>query len=217
MAVAILVGVYFAVRGSSPGKQLPPPVDLNAHYRKELQAGRTVTLVPKQGLPPSYRVIAGRAALAEAAESENAAAIDVMSNCLFELLDDPGVDRYAAPAGELPDGGNPLVPARRHRPLEPRRLALDFECNRGPQEVQRERIAQRNIRDFREVRVRQTDLSTSPPTVTDIIGWTPVTVNGNSWHANGIEFTPAACQYALQVEGFNGAQSQGRNSMMIKL
>lgn len=79
----------------------PPPVDLAEEYRKELAAGRAVTLVPEKGLPPWFRIVSGRASITEAKdfkEAEGAAAMESLNASLIELLPDPGIDRYVVKA-----------------------------------------------------------------------------------------------------------------------
>jgi hypothetical protein len=99
LSAVVVASAFLFGRGSTPVP--PPPVDLAEEYKKELQAGRAVALVPDKGLPPWFRIVAGRVSVSEAKdfkEAEGAAAIESLNACLVELLPDPGIDRYVVKA-----------------------------------------------------------------------------------------------------------------------
>jgi serine/threonine-protein kinase len=74
------------------------PVDPREQIRKELLAGRPVTLIGESGPPKWHAWAYGPTALGESATGDKTCAFESIGDALLVLLDDPGIDRYAVTA-----------------------------------------------------------------------------------------------------------------------
>src|SRR5262249_50634963 len=91
-AAVLLVAAVFAVWVASR------PVDPPEAIRKELRAGRPVTLIGATGLPRWHDWAYGPTALGESLTGDKSCAFEAIGDALLILLDDPGIDRYAVTA-----------------------------------------------------------------------------------------------------------------------
>jgi hypothetical protein len=115
VATAVAVGLVVAGIALAPRpKPPPPPPDPWEEIRKELAAGRPVTLIGKKGLPRAHYWPVGATALTES-PLDGSCEFETIQHSMLELVDDPGVDRYRVTAS-LRIQRSKLIPAGNQDP-----------------------------------------------------------------------------------------------------
>jgi serine/threonine-protein kinase len=94
--VAVMLALVAAFLAGYWSRLFPP--DPTERIRRELRAGRSVTLVGETGPPRWHNWPLGATALGESRTGDGSCSFETVKLSLLELLNDPGIDRYRVTA-----------------------------------------------------------------------------------------------------------------------